>query len=577
MYLAGRAWDAAWANAADAARQDFRAALTNEVPSLGTDIDTDVASFEEEVRWAVMGVGLLHDVGHPPFSHVLESVYEEHAEDILDGPDRDALLRGLRKRNGQFHEAAGEHLLSQHVLPRLSALTKDLLRAVYLSDPGGDSAASTLHSIVSGELDVDRLDYLLRDSERAGTEFGAIDWERLVDAYRLRTDDAGQSRILPTMRAQSAAESLLVQRVQAYRWVIYHHRVVGTNTALANALSSLLHLIQDGEGYNLGGGRVNDVSDMTPPRVSVAEILAPSLQNLNYLDPGADSIARAAGRAYGSTKTAPGEPEAVALSMLTSQILSDMQARELICASADDSAVVRSLLDARMLAAPLAERLPLEVGQRLRLFVAFVDAALMRSKNFISIWKSEREFAASAETIWSTHGVGVAVEAAFDGAKNAHGEPFVDRDSFDRLTIPGRVNVLLLNAVQSPALRERLQTAIWEDLPILQSRAPGAWRVTPVRFAAVARGSKAGRLWDDAGKPFVLSESSQLVRALQTVDEQRPKVGFFYFISDARAAGDMGLQATLRLIALEAVVRVTASHLKDTLAETFLAGPDSSG
>jgi hypothetical protein len=39
----------------------------------------------------------------------------------------------------------------------------------------------------------------------------------------------------------------------------------------------------------------------------------------------------------------------------------------------------------------------------------------------------------------------------------------------------------------------------------------------------------------------------------------------------------MGLQATLRLIALEAVVRVTASHLKDTLAETFLAGPDSSG
>lgn len=68
MYLAGRAWDAAWSNASDTARCSFRVELEREVPLLKTALDEDRASFEEEVRWAVMGVGLLHDLGPPAFS-----------------------------------------------------------------------------------------------------------------------------------------------------------------------------------------------------------------------------------------------------------------------------------------------------------------------------------------------------------------------------------------------------------------------------------------------------------------------------------------------------------------------------
>lgn len=60
-----------------------------------------------------------------------------------------------------------------------------LVQHIYEADPDTRTWAGALHSIVASEVDVDRLDYLMRDGQRAGTEFGAIDYQRLVDAFEL--------------------------------------------------------------------------------------------------------------------------------------------------------------------------------------------------------------------------------------------------------------------------------------------------------------------------------------------------------------------------------------------------------
>ncbi len=190
--------------------------------------------------------------------------------------------------------------------------------------------------------------------------------------------------------------------------------------------------------------------------------------------------------------------------MLYGAILDDVQERELVCAAVDDSAVVRSLLDARMLAGALAREVGAEPARRLQLFVAFVDAALMRRKNFLAVWTNEGEFAASADEIWSKPALRDVVESALRAAADG-GSATASAVEFDNLTVPGKINALLLACTATPELRDSLQASLGRELG-QQHAVPGQWRVTAVKFVATARGGKAGRLWDPNGKPFVLAE-----------------------------------------------------------------------
>ncbi|WP_158056291.1 HD domain-containing protein [Halorussus halophilus] len=141
----------------------------------------------------VQAAAILHDVGHGPYSHTIEEVIHRHTGKYHD--DVDELLA---------ERAVGDVLRSHDLDP---ATIADFVR--------GDAK---LGQIVAGELDVDRMDYLVRDAHHTGVPYGTIDHARLVRELRLIDGELVLAEgNVPT------AESLLLARSLMNPTVYNHH------------------------------------------------------------------------------------------------------------------------------------------------------------------------------------------------------------------------------------------------------------------------------------------------------------------------------------------------------------------
>jgi uncharacterized protein len=162
----------------------------------------DAASISEEEQAIVRAAALLHDVGHYPFSHALEEIGALHHEDvarplITEGRVATILRSGLSAD-------APERVL-------------DLIRG---------QSTSALQGLISGSLDLDKIEYLKRDAFMCGVPYGEIDVDRLTNSMVLLEDpDSGRLGIGVREKALSALESLLFAKYQMYRNVYWHHAV----------------------------------------------------------------------------------------------------------------------------------------------------------------------------------------------------------------------------------------------------------------------------------------------------------------------------------------------------------------
>lgn len=149
--------------------------------------------------------GLLHDIGHYPFSHTMEE-----------------LETGLIPHDHE--ELAGAFLADDAVSGVLSPLGPDATREIHELIVG--RSGSPLQGLVSGSLDLDKIEYLTRDAWFCGVPYGSIDVERLLGALRLLEDpESGALEVGVSVEGISALESLLFAKYQMFRNVYWHHAV----------------------------------------------------------------------------------------------------------------------------------------------------------------------------------------------------------------------------------------------------------------------------------------------------------------------------------------------------------------
>jgi len=155
----------------------------------------------EEERLAARLAALLHDIGHYPFSHALEEAGFPHHETL-----------GVAR-------LGREPIATELARAGTPGLAAEIGRFIT------GQSASPLRGLISGSLDLDKIDYLSRDARMCGVPYGAVDVDRLLASLTLIEVGPGRHELGVQEKGISALESLLFAKYQMYRNVYWHHAV----------------------------------------------------------------------------------------------------------------------------------------------------------------------------------------------------------------------------------------------------------------------------------------------------------------------------------------------------------------
>ena len=184
---------------------------------------TPISSEEHE---AALAAALLHDVGHCPFSHTLEFF----------------LVRSTP------HEIV-THALMKRMAARMGA---PLDLAIQMIE--GSYERWFFRELVSSQLDMDRLDYLRRDSHFTGVVEGRIGVERILKTMQVHPIEGGPgAKIAVEHKGIYAVENVLIARRLMYWQVYLHKAVVAGDHVLRFALTRARHLIESGNNHATDG------------------------------------------------------------------------------------------------------------------------------------------------------------------------------------------------------------------------------------------------------------------------------------------------------------------------------------
>ena len=175
---------------------------------------------------------LLHDIGHPPFSHLLET--DKVFANFRDHEDWGKMV--LESEDTEIGIAIRE-VLGEKRTGRLFALYSGK------NEHDGEPIAPFLKEIVSSQLDVDRMDYMIRDQANSGAQIGGFDSARVIRALRVGEN----GHLYAKQWGLPAIEAYLVTRYHLYNQVYFHKVNQLTQEYLVRALSRARELANQGK------------------------------------------------------------------------------------------------------------------------------------------------------------------------------------------------------------------------------------------------------------------------------------------------------------------------------------------
>ncbi len=190
---------------------------------------------EEQKRRGEAGIGLqdiysaklagyLHDIGHLPFSHALEPLFESLAK-------LDYSAIGMKRGGNKPHEIFGYSIItSDYFRDAIATLNKfcktnidpSFVASLAMGTSDIPANKTFLQELIHGNFDCDRMDYLLRDAYYCGVPHGAVDLERLIETFTIVSREKGL-HIGVEESGLAAVEAMYFSRRTMYISVYLHH------------------------------------------------------------------------------------------------------------------------------------------------------------------------------------------------------------------------------------------------------------------------------------------------------------------------------------------------------------------